>query len=545
MKGVSNMQRLIGGAALSLMMLTGTAYAQFGRGGAEWTTSAGDAQRSSWVRTDPKISKEAVQKPGFQLLWKLKYSNEPKQLNALTQSALLTSYIGYRGFRSLSFTGGSGDNVYAIDTDLGRKEWEKHLSGGAAAAGTWACPGGMTANLTRPTSAAFPTGGPAGRGGRGGMAKSGVGPAGEGAVTIAEINAAAAGRGANGGGGGRAADAGRGGRAADAGRGGRGAAAPGTDIFARRASYLHAISSDGMYHSMYVSNGEEPNPPVRFLPAGANARGLIVVDGTAYVATSGGCGGAPDGVWALDMESKQVANWKSNSGSVAGAEGTAMGPDGTVYVATDGGELLSLEAKTLKPKEGYKADGGFASSPLVFQYKDQTLVAAAAKDGSVHVLDAASMGSALYKSPATPNFAPAALATWQDAAGTRWILAPSTTSVTAWKVVDANGSVSLASGWKSRDMVSPLTPMIVNGVVFAVSSGEYNGTEKLAAAQRAQRSVPAVLYALDGDTGKELWSSGKSITSFVHGGGLTGGASQLYLGTYDGTVYSFGMWIEH
>ena len=55
----------------------GAAKAQ-GRGGTDWMTSNGDAQRSSWVRGDAKISKETMQKPGFQLLWKLKLKNEAK-----------------------------------------------------------------------------------------------------------------------------------------------------------------------------------------------------------------------------------------------------------------------------------------------------------------------------------------------------------------------------------------------------------------------------------------------------------------------------------
>jgi outer membrane protein assembly factor BamB len=75
--------------------------------------------------------------------------------------------------------------------------------------------------------------------------------------------------------------------------------------------------------------------------------------------------------------------------------------------------------------------------------------------------------------------------------------------------------------------------MIINGVVFAVSSGENRPTEN------------AVLYALDGATGNVLWDSGKSITSFVHGGGLSGGAGQLYLETSDQTLYAFGFPVEH
>jgi outer membrane protein assembly factor BamB len=90
-------------------------------------------------------------------------------------------------------------------------------------------------------------------------------------------------------------------------------------------------------------------------------------------------------------------------------------------------------------------------------------------------------------------------------------------------------------------------------MVFAVSSGEYRpaasgqGTAAAApptAAQRAQRSVPAVLYILDGATGKTLWSSGTKITSFARGG-LSASAGQVYLVTFDNHVYAFGIPMEH
>ena len=58
---------------------------------------------------------------------------------------------------------------------------------------------------------------------------------------------------------------------------------------------------------------------------------------------------------------------------------------------------------------------------------------------------------------------------------------------------------------------------------------------KLTAAQRAQRSVPAILYALDPATGKELWNSGKTITSFARAG-LSASAGQVYLVTFDNTL---------
>ena len=57
-------------------------------------------------------------------------------------------------------------------------------------------------------------------------------------------------------------------------------------------------------------------------------------------------------------------------------------------------------------------------------------------------------------------------------------------------------------------------------------------------------SLPAVLYALDPATGKELWSSGKTITSFARGG-LSASAGQVYLVTFDNTLYAFGIPMEH
>lgn len=108
-------------------LLTGVAQAQFGRGAGDFSTVGADAHRSMWVRTDPKISPTALSKPGFELVWKQKFNNEAMQLNALTPASLLNGYIGYRGFRSLALMGGSSNQVFAMDIDLGRVEWQKAI----------------------------------------------------------------------------------------------------------------------------------------------------------------------------------------------------------------------------------------------------------------------------------------------------------------------------------------------------------------------------------------------------------------------------------
>ena len=561
------MKRLVVGVIVCFCFTSlwiGTGLAQ-GRP-SDWMTSNGDAQRSAWIRADAKISKESIEKKGqegFQFLWKLKLKNTPRQLNSLMPPSTLERLIGYRGFRMLGFVGGSSDAIFTIDTDLGRMEWERRLvSSAPAAPGTLACPGGMTTGVTRPTLTLMPSlaGGGGGGFGRSTPAKSGVGQPGEGAVTLAQVRPNPQGPPPN----------------PPPGRRVNPANPPGGQ-FGAGPFLVHALSSDGMFHALHLSNGANYEPPVKFLPPNANANGLIVIDNVAYVVTEGNCGGAANGVWALDLASKQVLTWKAN---VAGSAGPAFGGDGTIYVATgSGGEfsnsLVALDPKTLSVKSSYSAGNQeFSSSPVIFEYKGKILIAATTKDGRVHLLDSENLGgTALFSSPAsseagkagkTGDFAPGALASWQDRDGTRWILAATVGTqaadagfaatngavtkgaVVAWKIVEQNGTPALQPGWASRDLVSPLVPTIINGVVFVTSSGEYRTSDsRVTAAQRAQRSSRAVLYALDGATGKELWSSGTTITSFARSGALSGGVGQIYLGTYDGTIYAFGFPMEH
>ncbi len=458
-------------AAVLALMGTHLAYAQRGTG--DWMTSGFDAQRSSWVRSDGKISPESMRKPGFELAWKLK-------LNAgqLTPPSLLDFYIGYRGFRALGFIGGSAGQVIALDTELGRVEWAKKL-------------GGVISAVARPTGTMYPPA-PAGRGGgRGTPAKSGVGAPYEGAVTIRKEAPAPV----------------RPVRPAPA------AVAAAPSPFAPRVQYAVALSGDGKLHMMYVSNGEEPNPAVQFLPPGASAQGLVVYGETAYAATV-------NGVWALDIASGKVSSWKAEK-SVAGTAGTAAGPDGTLYVAA-GNQLTALAAKTLEVKGTYRSVGGeFTSSPVVFEFKGKNLIAAATKDGRLHVVDAAAMGTAAASGP---GGGAGSLTSWQDPAGVRWILAASGGAVAGWKVVESGGKMGIEKGWRSEDIGAQMPPLVINGVVFAAGG--------------------SALYALDSITGSKLWDSGKTISGKVTGG-LAAGGSRVYVATEDGTQYAFGFPIEH
>jgi outer membrane protein assembly factor BamB len=156
-------------------------------------------------------------------------------------------------------------------------------------------------------------------------------------------------------------------------------------------------------------------------------------------------------------------------------------------------------------------------------------------------------------------------ATWEDSKQVRWLFAPAWGpahsaapafpvsygatphgSVMAFRVEAKDGSPALTAAWNSRDLNVPEPPIIANGVVFALSSGEDVGQadsagNSLGTAERVKGSTHAVLYALDSETGKELFSSKETISSFTHFGGIAVSNGRIFVTTYDGTVYAFGI----
>ena len=95
-----------------------------------------------------------------------------------------------------------------------------------------------------------------------------------------------------------------------------------------------------------------------------------------------------------------------------------------------------------------------------------------------------------------------------------------------FKVEEKDGKPALTPAWISRDMNLPDPPIVANGVVYAVSTGEFARQWKpdgglFNSKERAeQHTGNAVLYAFDAATGKELFSSGKTMPGWTHFSGI-------------------------
>ncbi len=496
--------------------------------GADWLTDGGNPQRTGWQKDEHILTRENVK--NLKILWRVQLDNQPRQMHSLFPPLIVDGIQTKKGRRQIAIEAGVSDNIYAIDVETGKVIWRKHFEYPPITKGRGLdptdplCPGGQTAT---------PVIGP---------------PAGTGARTV------------------------------------------------------YALAGNGMLHSLNVADGEDVSPPVQFGFPNGKLYSLNMRDGLIFTASSQSCNGNPNQVWAIDVHDPrhQVMTFNPGSGGLWGRSGASIDSTGTAWAPTgDGtydpqtrmygngligvhvvGDQLKLK-DWFEPRDWFwmqKRDLDMQVTPPVFNYKGKELLAVGSKACRVYLLDTADMGgddhqTPLYQTPlmcnADVNFASAgiwgSMATWQEGKGTRWLLTPfwgaprkdfdvpvthgpvTHGAVVALKVEGENGHYRLTPAWMSQDMDRAEPPVVANNVIFAYGSGEY--TEQAYSdiglfdnsPRRIARSTHAVLYALDADTGKTLYSSGDQITSFNHFSGLSVANGRVYIATYDSVLYCFGL----
>src|SRR5438445_4255721 len=132
---------------ISLWALLLASLAASPMGAADWVTHSGDFQRTGWQKDETKISKDTLK--DLKLLWKIKLETKQRSVYSLYGPLIVERAITDRGFKEIAFVAGAGNDLFAVDADLGRLLWQKHFDWHADVPETeqasFLCPGGLTA----------------------------------------------------------------------------------------------------------------------------------------------------------------------------------------------------------------------------------------------------------------------------------------------------------------------------------------------------------------------------------------------------------------
>jgi outer membrane protein assembly factor BamB len=497
---------------------------------ADWLTDGANVERTAWQQNETILTTANVK--NMKLLWKTKLDNPPRQMHNLLPVLIIGRVDTGGGPKQMVIGAGVSDNIYGLDAETGAILWKHHFetswvppAGGGRGAGIL-CPGGITATPV-------------------------VGPT----------------------------------------------DTPGKYI-------IYAAAWDGTLRRLNAADGKEVAPPAKFMPPNGKPYALSLFNNVIYTHTAQGCGGNPNMVYTYDLATDKVGSWGPAGGGMWGRTGPAISSTGVMYTGTgDGpwnpengvygngiiGVKQNPQTKAVELVDYYgpsnaewlfKRDLDMQVTPAIFKYKGKELMVDAGKECVVYLMDTESIGGDDHRTPLsrTPlicneevNFASAgiwgSMASWEDSKGARWVLTPfwgpkhskwkapiehgpvKYGAIAAFKVEEKAGRWTLAPAWLSRDMNRAEPPVIANGVIFAYGNGEdtdqarfdiglaYNHDAKY----RIAGSHKAVLYALDAQTGKELWSSGDQIASWSHWGGLSIANGRVYINTFDGMQYCFGI----
>ncbi|HEX4635993.1 MAG TPA: PQQ-binding-like beta-propeller repeat protein [Rhizomicrobium sp.] len=287
-----------------------------------------------------------------------------------------------------------------------------------------------------------------------------------------------------------------------------------------------------------------------------------------------------------------------------GRGGAVRGPGGVILETSDGRydpasgdfseSILKVAPKAARLMDSYTPtnwmdnlmhDMSGSASPVVFNFAGKTLAAVSQKEAVLRILDANNLGgqnhmTPLWQSPKLGNDEKTgtdpsrgvwgAIATYENN-GRRYLYLPlyghpskeapvfpvtngprEDGSIMAFEVKNDGGRISAVPLWTSTNMVMPDPPVVANGVVYALSTGgqamqnmahpgEQRMTYEVSSVLRSTPVSNMVLYAYDAESGKQLWSSGKTLTDWVHFSEPVVALGKIFVATHDGHVVAFGL----
>ncbi|MGI4852994.1 MAG: PQQ-binding-like beta-propeller repeat protein [Janthinobacterium lividum] len=558
--------------ATAAMFVSGVASAQ------NWLMDGGDNIRSGWNQNEHILTKGNIK--SMKLLWSVKTDVVPHALHTLMGPLVVQDVPTAAGKKEMVYVLGSSDELYAFDTSTHKLAWTKHFKydappareqrpapdaaavGAAAPGANSGRPGGAAGGPATPAAAATPPPDPM----RGSMTDpkhyNFLNP--QGSTGVPAIGPEEAGG----------------------------------------IRPIYVVDGGGVLHTLSDVTGESLRPDLKMGAVSKFAlqlyRGEVIY--AVYAGKTGILSTKADGTQPKPTDTKGFGGggglW-GRRGPVISSDGTVWTTtgDGLVNLKNPANLVIgnsvvgfkkSDDGKNWVVKDWYtppnwdwlrRRDLDPNNTPTVFNWHGKEYIAASGKECRIYLLDPKNVGGAdhqtpMFKTPLVCNeivdFQNAgswgALSSWEDAKGTRWVLMPfwgpkhsqmhfpiENTPETkeggqaAFKMVEKNGKAELEPVWVSRDMHRGEPNIIANGMVFSYGSGESSQQSwndiglNFDSSIRASHGEPAVIYVLDAETGKELWNSGDCLKAFNHFSSITVANGKVYIGTYDGMFYCFGL----
>lgn len=501
----------------------------------DFLTEGVDPARTGWVRDEKVFTTANVGRS--KLLWKLKLESTPRAMHNLFAPLVAERVTTPQGARELAVVAGVSDDLFGIDVVTGRHIWHRRFDS------TLAKPGGTNDTLCPGGQTAVPT-----------MMEVSPGKYTVFAVSwdgrLRQINLAD----------------------------GKDVAPPEKFIPGGGKPYALNLFKGVVYTATAQGCGGLTNAFYSFDLATRRA--------SAFIPAGGGLWGRRGA--AIDPEGRVFLG----TGDAQFDPLTRRLGNGIVGVKLDGNQQLQLVDYFGAPNANWlwRRDLDVNTTPVVFDHRGRKFLVGTSKECRLWLLDRDALGgedhrTTLQTTDLICNDALAfdakgvwgALGAWQDDKGAQWVVVPfwgpvstgfkapieharpTGGGVAAFKLEERGGRWMLVPAWLSRDMDLAEEAVIANGIVFTYAAGEdatqtvqdrawdepggavYGGGLSSGPARRVPNSRRAALYALDGQTGKELWSSGNQIESWNHFSGLTVANGRAYIATFDGVLYCFGI----
>jgi len=509
----------------------------------DWLAYNYDRERSGWNRGETQLSKSTVGK--LKPLWnKQLLTNTPALvLSTLTAPVVAAGVSAPGGAKDLVFTIGMDDTLTALDANSGDIVWQKHFAN--------------TIKPLRPMS-----------------------------VQCSNTEQA-------------------------------------TPVIDKAKGIIYFTTSDGKLRGAKLGDGAEAITPTDIVQPFSRNWSLALIEDVVYTTTARGCGGSPaqpiewGTVAAMDVSDPahpSLSRFYTGKGRPAGpwgASGVAWGPQGAYVSTADGpnnpgsgvyGDMIlairphawglndSFIPSNWRYVNARDLDIG-SGGVILFPFGKRNLLATASKEWVVYLLDADNLGgvdhmTSLYQTPRLGNDSQdfqamgvwGSLATWQSDKGERWVYTPMwgapakagakvamtngdapSGSVMALKVVEDQGKFSLQPGWISRDLNLASSPVVANGIVYALQTAEsavqvprdlFKGGARPAGWTPDKGAIERImtphstmtLFAFDAETGKQLWSSGKTMDgNTVHFTQPVVALGKVFAVDHAGHVWAFGL----